>query len=106
MSEIPSPAPERARVRDIATSLIRTWVPIGVGALATWLAATAHWVIPAGASAAVGALAAGSTAGLYYTLARAAERSRRPWVRAIGRWMLGGQVPPEYRVALDSFGRR
>lgn len=102
---IPTPAPERAKVSDIATSLIRTWVPIGVGAAAAWIGASTNTVIPADASATIGALATAAAAASYYALARLLERSRRPWIRLIGRWMLGGQVPPAYRDALSQLRR-
>lgn len=80
----------------VVTSLIRTWVPIGVGALLAWGGATAHVVIPPHASAAVGAFAATACAAAYYALARLLERSSRTALRTAGRYMLGGVVPPVY----------
>lgn len=85
-----------ARMPDVTISLIRTWVPIAVGALVTWAAAASHLVIPAGASATAGALAAMLVAAGYYTLARLLERSTNNGVRTVGRYLLGGVVPPTY----------
>lgn len=94
------------RVSDLAVSLIRTWVPIGVGAALGWLATDGHLVVPPGASATVGAVAAGICAAGYYGLARALEQMTGQGLparvaRTVGRWMLGGivrvpvYVPPE-----------
>lgn len=88
--------PQPARTADVATSLIRTWVPIGAGAILAWIAASTHTVIPAHASAAVGAFAATGCAAGYYALARLLERTRSPLARTIGRYMLGGVIPPVY----------
>lgn len=91
-----------ARMNDIATSLIRTWVPIGVGAVVAWGAASQHIIIPPDASAAVGAFAATIAAAAYYALARLLERARPAWLRVVGRYMLGGVVPPVYLDAATS----
>jgi hypothetical protein len=89
--------PPAARTADVATSIIRTGVPIGVGALLTWAATSADVVVPGNASAAVGAFAATTAAAGYYAIARLLERStRRPWLRTVGHFMLGGVVPPVY----------
>jgi hypothetical protein len=85
------------RVSDLAVSLIRTWVPIGVGALLGWVATAGHVVVPPGASATAGAVAAGLCAAAYYGLARLLERTAGTQVwprvaRALGRYMLGGVV--------------
>jgi len=37
-------------MNDFVTSLIRTWVPIGIGAFITWLATNYDIVVPADAS--------------------------------------------------------
>jgi hypothetical protein len=91
-----------ARTADVATSLIRTWVPIGVGAIITWIAASQHVVIPAHASATVGTLVTAAVASGYYALARLLERTTSPMLRTIGRWMLGGVVPPAYLTAAQA----
>jgi hypothetical protein len=90
------------RVADIVNSLIRTWVPIGVGAALAWVATSRHIIVPPHASAAVGVFAASVCASGYYGLARALEHARGDTrrarlARALGRWMLGGVIgPPVY----------
>lgn len=96
------PAVPPARTPDIAISIIRTWVPILVGALVAWLAASEHIAIPPHASAAAGAAATAIVAAWYYTLARLLESARSPAVRSVGRYMLGGVVPPVYVTAARS----
>lgn len=88
---------DSGRVSDLAVSLIRTWVPIGVGALLGWVATAGHVVVPPGASATAGAVAAGVCAAGYYGIARLLERTTgvKIWARAaraLGRYMLGGIV--------------
>lgn len=83
------------RVSDVAVSLIRTWVPIGVGAVVAWLAASRHVVLPAHASAALGAFAAAACAAAYYGIARALEHAKgasmpAKLARTLGRYLLGG----------------
>lgn len=90
------------RTADVAASLIRTWVPIGVGAIITWLAASEHVVIPAHASATVGTLVTAAVASGYYTLARLLERAASPAVHRVGNWMLGGVVAPAYLSAAEA----
>lgn len=90
------------RASDLAISLIRTWVPIAVGAILAWLAATKHVLIPAHASAAAGAFATSLAAAAYYALARLLERSNNATVRAIGGYLLGGTVSPVYLDAAQS----
>jgi hypothetical protein len=62
---------------EFVLSLIRTWVPIGVGALIAWLASIG---IDAGDQASVGLTVAGTAiiTGLYYLIVRTLE-SRFPW---------------------------
>lgn len=72
-------------------SLIRTWVPIVVGTLLTWLAASTHIVISehsraVAAAACVAVLSAG-----YYALVRLLERK----VPQLG-VLLGATVQPAY----------
>lgn len=97
------------KVADLAVSLIRTWVPIGMGALLAWIAASQHLpAVPAGASATAGAVAAGLCAGGYYALARALESVTGAGLparagRGLGRVMLGGVVrTPTYPAAVGS----
>jgi len=86
---------------DLAVSLIRTWVPIGVGAILGWIAESRHVIVPAGASATAGTLAAGMCAAGYYALARLLEHSPGAGAltiagRTLGRIMLGGLSAPHY----------
>ncbi|GAA2618675.1 hypothetical protein SMC26_40240 [Actinomadura fulvescens] len=76
---------------DELTSLIRTYVPIAVGALVAWLATLGVEVDDATSTALVVGITGVATAG-YYTLVRLAE-SRWPWVGKL----LGAARPPSYR---------
>lgn len=85
-------------VDDLALSLIRTWVPIGVGSLVAWLATRGGLVLSPHASATAGVVAAGVCAAAYYAIARALEQVTGGGLigragRALGRWMLGGVIP-------------
>jgi hypothetical protein len=79
---------------DFITSLIRTWVPIGVGAFVTWLATNYNVVIPEDASSSLVVGAMGLITALYYAAARAVEKAY-PW---LGRLLvgLGAGKAPEY----------
>ncbi len=86
---------------DYLTSIIRTLVPVGVGALLGWLAShgiTISETESAGLTAACVALAIAA----YYALARAAETSRYPWLAAIGRFLLGGIARKPVYVPSDT----
>jgi hypothetical protein len=61
-------------VSDHFLSLIRTWVPIAVGAGLTWAASKTGIVIDESTSAAGIAFATGAATAGYYTLARALEK--------------------------------
>jgi hypothetical protein len=65
-------------------SLIRTWVPVGLGSLLAWAAVHWHIVVGPRASATIGVIAAGLVVAGYYALARLVER-RWP---ALGRWLI------------------
>lgn len=84
--------PPQSRVPDVAASLIRTWVPIGVGTLLALLAARLRIVIDARDTAMVGMGAVAAVSAAYYALARLLEASRRPALRAVGGFLLGGVV--------------
>jgi len=91
------PPVEPQRTADFATSVIRTWVPIGVGGVLAAVAARTHFALDAGTSATVGALAASVCSALYYALARLMESRRGHGrvdviLRRVGTWMLGGVV--------------
>lgn len=91
-------------MNDFVTSLIRTWVPIGVGSVLTWLAANYDIVIPKDASSSlvlgVGAL----VTAVYYALARAVEKAY-PW---LGKLLvgLGAGKAPEYPPAVPETVRQ
>ncbi len=89
-------------------SIIRTLVPVGVGAMLGWLASrgiTISEADSAGLTAACIAIAIGA----YYAAARAAEASRYPWLAVIGRFLLGGIArKPVYvrsKTDQDSYGK-
>jgi hypothetical protein len=77
---------------DFVTSLIRTWVPIGVGAFITWLATNYNIVVPDDASSSLVVGVAALVTAVYYALARALEKAY-PW---LGRLLVGlgaGKAP-------------
>lgn len=79
--------------QDYLTAQIRTYVPIGVGALITWLLSLG---IDVGAQAQVGLVTFGTaliTAG-YYTAATAIQKR---WPLA-GRFLLGSSKAPSYSL--------
>lgn len=88
---------QRWRVSDLAKSLVRTWVPIAVGAVVAWLATRWGIVVPDGiaADAAVW-VGAGMMAGYYYAARWLEQRRGRQLparaARWLGRWMLGGVI--------------
>lgn len=67
---------------DLFVSVIRTWVPIGVGAVLTWVAATFGIIISDDTSAPLMAAVVAVVIAVYYALARVAEK----------RWPLIGQI--------------
>ncbi len=80
-------------MNNYVSSVVRTWVPLGVGALITWLSANLGFVIDE--SSQVG-LTVGFTAfvvGLYYAIIRKLEVS----FPQIG-WLLGLAKAPGYSV--------
>lgn len=78
-------------VQDYVIAQIRTYVPSGVGALATWLLSLG---IDVGAQAQVGLVAFGTAfiTGAYFTAASAIQRK---WPIA-GRFLLGSSKAPTY----------
>lgn len=73
-------------------SLIRTWVPLGVGGLLTWLARTHDIVIDETATATTVTAVTGIVTGAYYSIVRLLE------VRVSGGygWLLGAAKKPKY----------
>jgi hypothetical protein len=84
-------------MNDYAVSLIRTWVPVGVGFALTWLAREAGIVLDESTGAMATAVAVAVVTGVYYALARAVE-SQWP---GVGRVLvaLGAAKAPTYPQA-------
>ena len=80
-------------MNDLAVSLIRTWVPVGVGAVLSWLITLGANISPADQAGAVAALTALCIA-VYYAAVRAAERK---WPQA--GVLLGHVAQPSYAKA-------
>lgn len=78
-------------VQDYVIAQVRTYVPSGVGALATWLLSLG---IDVGAQAQVGLVTFGTAliTGVYFTTASAIQRK---WPIA-GRFLLGSSKAPTY----------
>lgn len=95
---LPPDHPEQpARVSDLAKSLLRTWVPIAVGALVAWLASEWGIVVSDDLSAEAAVWIAGAVMAGYYYLARWLEQRRGRGLPAraarwLGRWLLGGVI--------------
>lgn len=85
-------------MNDFVTSLIRTWVPIGIGGFIAWLATNYDIVIPADASSSLVVGAVALITAVYYAAARAIEKAY-PW---FGRLLvgLGAGKAPEYPAAV------
>jgi hypothetical protein len=71
--------------------LIRTWVPIGVGALLTWLAVTLKIVVDPASEAALVTLCVAVLSAGYYLLVRLLEKVA-PWTGIL----LGVPAQPAY----------
>lgn len=71
-------------MNDYFISLIRTWVPLGVGAVLSWLASLG---LELGAEAEVGLVAFGTAlvTGVYYALVRALEQRWPSFGRLLGK---------------------
>jgi hypothetical protein len=61
------------KVNNFVVSLIRTYVPIAVGVVLTWLARKAGIVLDEGTGAMASVVAVAVISAVYYTLARAVE---------------------------------
>jgi len=72
-------------------SIIRTWVPVGVGAALTWLAANLGIVLDDDMSSTAAVVATALVVAAYYALVRALE-SRWPWFGVL----LGAARKPVY----------
>jgi len=62
-------------MNDFVTSLIRTWVPVGIGSFLAWLATNYDIVVPADASSSLVVGVAALIIAVYYALARAVEKA-------------------------------
>jgi hypothetical protein len=83
---------------NYVTSLIRTWVPIGVGLLLAWLAQHFNVVLSGHTSDAVVAVITAALGAGWYAVVRLAEH-RFP---SLG-WLLGSPAKPDY-AALQADG--
>jgi hypothetical protein len=82
---------------DLILSYIRTYVPIAVGGVLSWLAVTFGVVVPEDASGALTVALTGILIAVYYGVVRALE-SRWPWV---GR-LLGAARTVSYERPADA----
>lgn len=78
-------------MNNYVISLIRTWVPIGVGLLLTWLASSLHVVIDPSSQAGLVALCVAVLSAAYYALVRLLEK-QFPWLGVL----LGAVPKPTY----------
>jgi hypothetical protein len=81
-------------LNDYVLSSIRTYVPVVVGVVLTYLATHFNVVLPEDASAGLLIAVTGVVVGLYYGLVRALE-TRWPWFGKL----LGSSKQPEYYAA-------
>ena len=79
-------------MHDQIISLIRTYVPVAVGAFLTYLAVRFGVVVPEDVSTGLTTGLVGLVSALYYAVARALEQ-RWPWLG----WLLGVPKQPTYR---------
>ena len=79
-------------MHDQIISLIRTYVPVAVGAFLTFLAVRFGVVVPEDVSTGLTTGLVGLVSALYYAVARALEQ-RWPWLG----WLLGVPKQPTYR---------
>lgn len=82
---------------DFLISVIRTAVPVAVGAVLAWLASRAGIILDADSSAALTTSAVAVAVSVYYALARALE-TRWPWLGVL----LGRRAKPVYEVSRTS----
>lgn len=78
-------------MNDFITSLIRTWTPVFVGSVISWLATRGLDIDPADAAGLATALT-GIIIAAYYLLARLIERK----LPSVGGLLLGSSKKPEY----------
>ena len=78
-------------MNNVLVSLIRTWVPVGVGTVIGWVLSLGILDVSAEDQAEVTAVAVAAAISLYHALVRLVER-KVPWVG----WFLGVAKQPEY----------
>ena len=85
-------------MNDYMISLIRTVVPVGIGAALAWLASLG---VDAGATANTGLVVGvtGLVIGGYYALVRAIERKLPAWLRVL---LIGAPRAPEYAAPVPA----
>lgn len=111
-----TPPARTYRVSDLAVSFIRTWVPVAVAGVLTWVGRRWGIVLPEKMSAeATGWVVVGVTV-VYHAAARWLERRGGVSLAAraarwLGRWMLGGVIrqpvyaaPGQRLVVVDGAG--
>jgi hypothetical protein len=81
------------KLNDTFIGLIRTWVPIGVGAFIAWLATNGLELDKETQAAAIVA-STGAIQAIYYTIVRLLENK----IPAVG-WLLGSAKTPTYTPA-------
>lgn len=86
---------KEGHMSDFIVSLIRTWTPVAVGVVLTWLAAKLGVVIDESTSVQATAVMVGIVTAVWYAVARAAEEQ---WP-TLGRFLVGAGAgaKPEYR---------
>jgi len=78
-------------MNDFVTSLIRTYVPVAVGTLVSWLVSSGIDIDPSDTKGVVAFMTA-ALIGIYYLVARILERNYPP----LG-FLLGSTKKPEYK---------
>lgn len=78
-------------MNDYVLSLVRTWVPVGVGAVLSWLAVRFGIVVPEDISTEVTVGLTAVVVAVYYGIVRALE-ARWPWFGKL----LGAKKAPAY----------
>ena len=83
-------------MNDYVLSLVRTWVPVGIGAVLSYVAVRWGIVVPEEISTELTVALTGLVIAVYYGLVRALEK-RWPW---IGRWLIGAgaKSKPAYEL--------
>lgn len=81
-------------MNNYVTSIIRTWVPLGIGALITWLSANLGFIIDEESQVGLSIAFTGFVVGLYYAVVRKLEVQFPQFG-----WLLGLAKSPGYSPA-------